>query len=169
MACFLSCLAAATSGRKTDEPPLSTGALVGISIGVGVVVLVVLIICFVVYRRQKKQIDEYKEIYFLRQSDYQVFCEETYNLVYCKLLSFQFITISSISLYGEWGQRFNFSKTLTARPPLPKNSNPSPLALSPLSSTTFLWAILSWAFLPVAASVSFSSYLNTKELLNVRA
>ena len=54
------------------DPPLSTGALVGISIGVGVVVLVVLVICIVLYRRQKKQIDEYKEIYFLRTSDYQV-------------------------------------------------------------------------------------------------
>ena len=62
-----------TAGRKDDEPLLSTGALVGISIGVGVLVLIVLVLCCVVYRRQKKQIDEYKEIYFLRQSDYQVY------------------------------------------------------------------------------------------------
>ena len=91
MACFLSCLVVSTSGRKTDEPPLSTGALVGISIAVGVVVLVVLIICLVVYRRQKKQIDEYKEIYFLRQSDYQVhiyILQENLNLVYCSFMSF---------------------------------------------------------------------------------
>ena len=74
MACFLSCLEGSIAGQKSNGTPLSTGALVGISIGVGVVVLVVLIICLVVYRRQKKQIDEYKEIYFLRQSDYQVFC-----------------------------------------------------------------------------------------------
>ena len=54
----------------------------GISIGVGVVVIVVLIICLVVYRRQKKQIDEYKEIYFSRQSDYQVFFNEICTLPY---------------------------------------------------------------------------------------
>lgn len=78
MTCFLSCLVGSTAGRKSDETPLSTGALVGISVGVGVVVLVVFVICLVVYRRQKKQIDEYKEIYFLRQSDYQV-----YYLYYC--------------------------------------------------------------------------------------
>ena len=77
MACFLSCLVGSTAGQKGER--LSTGALVGISIGVGVVVLVVLIICLVVYRRQKKQIDEYKEIYFLRQSDYQVLCKELIN------------------------------------------------------------------------------------------
>lgn len=88
IACFLSCLVGSTAGRKSDDPSLSTGALVGISIGVGVVVLVVLIICLVVYRRQKKQIDEYKEIYFLRQSDYQVFCEETCNLTNCTFMSF---------------------------------------------------------------------------------
>jgi len=88
MACFLSCLVGSTAGRNSDDPSLSTGALVGISIGVGVVVLVVLIICLVVYRRQKKQIDEYKEIYFLRQSDYQVFCEETCNLTNCTFMSF---------------------------------------------------------------------------------
>lgn len=57
---------------QQSDPPLSTGALVGIAVGVGLLVLVVLVICIVLYRRQKKQIDEYKEIYFLRQSDYQV-------------------------------------------------------------------------------------------------
>lgn len=86
---FLSCLVGSPLGRKTDESPLSTGALVGISIGVGVVVLVVLIICCVVYRRQKKQVDEYKEIYFLRQSDYKVhvFCKKICNLAYRKCMS----------------------------------------------------------------------------------
>lgn len=86
MACFLSCLVGTPIVQERDEP-LSTGALVGISIGVGVVVLVVLIICLVVYRRQKKQIDEYKEIYFLRQSDYQVLCKELCNLTYCKCMT----------------------------------------------------------------------------------
>lgn len=93
MTCFLSCLVGSTAGRKSDETPLSTGALVGISVGVGVVVLVVFVICLVVYRRQKKQIDEYKEIYFLRQSDYQVYILfilllRNLQLIYCKFMSF---------------------------------------------------------------------------------
>ncbi|KAL9972287.1 hypothetical protein ACROYT_G018570 [Oculina patagonica] len=57
--------------QKNDQP-LSTGALVGIAIALGAVVFIVLVICIAVYRRQKKQIDEYREIYFLRQSDYQI-------------------------------------------------------------------------------------------------
>ncbi|RMX55563.1 hypothetical protein pdam_00001670 [Pocillopora damicornis] len=61
-----------TPVTRAGGSPLSTGALVGIAIGVGVLVLLVLVICCVVYRRQKRQIDEYKEIYFLRSSDYQV-------------------------------------------------------------------------------------------------
>lgn len=51
---------------------LSTGALVGIGAGVGVFVLILLVVCCVLYRRQKKQIDEYKQLYFLQQSDYKV-------------------------------------------------------------------------------------------------
>ena len=68
----LPCLVGTTARQKVDEPPLSTGALVGIPISVGAVVLVVLVICIVVCRRQKKQVDEYKKIYLLRQSDHQV-------------------------------------------------------------------------------------------------
>ncbi|XP_078371760.1 hemicentin-2-like [Oculina patagonica] len=52
--------------KHAYDPPLSTGALVGIAIAVGAVILIVLVICIVVYRRQKNQIDEYKKIYFLR-------------------------------------------------------------------------------------------------------
>ncbi|XP_068702886.1 fibroblast growth factor receptor 4-like isoform X1 [Montipora foliosa] len=51
---------------------LSTGALVGIAIGVGLVVLVILVVCCCLYRRQKKQINEYKQLYFLQQSDYKI-------------------------------------------------------------------------------------------------
>ncbi|XP_022807789.1 vascular endothelial growth factor receptor 2-like [Stylophora pistillata] len=61
-----------TPVTRAGGSPLSTGALVGIALGVGAFVLLVLVICCVVYRRQKKQIDEYKEIYFLRSSDYQI-------------------------------------------------------------------------------------------------
>ena len=68
---FLPC-EVSTPVTRAGGSPLSTGALVGIAIGVGVLVLLVLVICCVVYRRQKRQIDEYKEIYFLRSSDYQV-------------------------------------------------------------------------------------------------
>ena len=53
---------------------LSTEVLIGIICGCVAFVLIVSIICFIVYRRQKKQIDEYKELYFLRtgSSDYKV-------------------------------------------------------------------------------------------------
>ena len=42
--------------------------------------------------------------------------------------------------YGEWGQTFYFSKTLSEPPPalsLSKNSNPSPFVLSPLPTPCF--------------------------------
>ena len=61
---------AAPVARK--DQGLSTGALVGIGTGVGVFVLILLVVCCVLYRRQKKQIDEYKQLYFLQQSDYKV-------------------------------------------------------------------------------------------------
>ena len=51
---------------------LSTGALVGITVGVSLFVIIILVICCILYRRQKKQIDEYKQLYFLQQSDYKV-------------------------------------------------------------------------------------------------
>ena len=53
---------------------LSTGTLVGIAIGVSVFVLIVLVAFCCLYRRQKTQIDEYKQLYFLKtSSDYQVY------------------------------------------------------------------------------------------------
>ncbi|XP_032242159.2 fibroblast growth factor receptor 4 [Nematostella vectensis] len=57
-----------------QKDALSYSALAGIITGCTLFVLVILIICFVVYRKQKKQIDEYKEFYFLRtgESDYKI-------------------------------------------------------------------------------------------------
>ena len=53
---------------------LSTGTLVGIAIGVSVFVLILLVVCCCLYHRQKKQIDEYKQLYFLKtSSDYKVY------------------------------------------------------------------------------------------------
>ena len=51
---------------------LSTTAIVGISIGVGLFVFIILVVCCCLYQRQKRQIDEYKQLHFLQQSDYQV-------------------------------------------------------------------------------------------------
>ncbi|XP_015772818.1 PREDICTED: fibroblast growth factor receptor 2-like [Acropora digitifera] len=66
------------SVKKEPEIPvsqvgkLSTTAIVGISIGVGLFVLIILVVCCCLYQRQKRQIDEYKQLYFLQQSDYQI-------------------------------------------------------------------------------------------------
>ena len=51
---------------------LGTVAIVGISVGVFLLVFIILVICCCLYQRQKRQIDEYKQLYFLQQSDYQV-------------------------------------------------------------------------------------------------
>ena len=63
---------------------LSTFAIVGISIGVGVLVIFILVVCCCLYQRQRRQIDEYKQLYFLQQSDYQV----SSNLVTVAFLTF---------------------------------------------------------------------------------
>ena len=60
-----------TTDGKVGNGGLGTGSLAGIAIGVGAFVLILLVVCVVLYRRQKKQIDEYKQLYFL-QSDYKV-------------------------------------------------------------------------------------------------
>ena len=51
---------------------LSTTAIVGISIGVGLFVIIILVVFRCLYQWQKRQIDEYKQLYSLQQSDYQV-------------------------------------------------------------------------------------------------
>ena len=51
---------------------LSTTAIVGISIGGGLFVIIILVVFCCLYQWQKRQIDEYKQLYFLQQSDYQV-------------------------------------------------------------------------------------------------
>ena len=65
---------------------LGTVAIVGISIGVGLLVIVILVICCCLYQRQKRQIDEYKQLYFLQQSDYQVGS----NLIAVAFLTFMY-------------------------------------------------------------------------------
>ncbi|XP_074620045.1 fibroblast growth factor receptor 3-like [Acropora palmata] len=66
------------SVKKEPEIPisqfgkLSTTAIVGISIGVGLFVFIILVVCCCLYQRQKRQIDEYKQLHFLQQSDYQI-------------------------------------------------------------------------------------------------
>ena len=70
----------------------------GIAVGVGVFVLIVLVACCCLYRRQKKQIDEYKKIYFLQQSDYKVILYFLFNV--CSLSSD--------------GHLFSFSKSVVA-------------------------------------------------------
>ena len=67
---------------------LSTTAIVGISIGVGLFVLIILVVCCCLYQRQKRQIDEYKQLYFLQQSDYQVGSDFKKNLKHTKSLGF---------------------------------------------------------------------------------
>ena len=59
-------------GTTDGNGGLGIGSLVGIAIGVGVFVLILLVVCVVLYRRQKKQIDEYKQLNLLQQSDYKV-------------------------------------------------------------------------------------------------
>jgi len=60
--------------QRNDDRGISDQALIGIICGCIAFVLLVSIVCFIVYRRQKKQIEEYKELYFLRTgtSDYKV-------------------------------------------------------------------------------------------------
>lgn len=67
---------------------LSTTTIVGISIGVGSFVLIILVVCCCLYQRQKRQIDEYKQLYFLQQSDYQVGSDFKKNLKHTKSLGF---------------------------------------------------------------------------------
>ena len=60
--------------------------------------------------------------------------------------------ISAASLYRDWGQKFYFSKTVGQPPPvlpLPKNSNPPPVAISPLSYTIFSLTKQYWDKIPV--------------------
>ena len=52
----------------------------------GLVVLVILGVCCCLYRRQKKQINEYKQLYFLQQSDYKVLNAALFLLLFIGVL-----------------------------------------------------------------------------------
>ena len=64
-----------------DKHLLSVPAMVGIAVGVGVFVLLLLVVGCFLYRRQKKQMDEYKELYFLRNTDYKVGQNNIFNCI----------------------------------------------------------------------------------------
>ena len=59
--------------RAGSEPLLSTGQLIGVIIACIVVVVLVVVICCIICWRQRKQMREYKQFYFLREGgDYKV-------------------------------------------------------------------------------------------------
>ena len=64
-----------------------------------------------------------------------------------RALGYHTFIIIAASMPREWGQKFHFSKTVGQAPPvlpLPKNRNPSPFALSPLSYAVFLSLVFSF-------------------------
>ena len=91
---------------------LSTGALVGIAIGVGLFVLLILVVCCCLYRRQKKQINEYKQLYFLQQSDYKVLNAALFLLLFIGVLHIRELNQKREQMGDENRQSFSCSRHL---------------------------------------------------------